>query len=105
MAKKDISVQGSVRRVTVEGQLESLLTALKKGHIFVQKGNEYVELTVPAMLEIEIEASQTKSKERLRLEISWARQEVPKESEDAAAHFKILESAPVIDEAAPTSES
>ena len=104
MAKKNVSMKAKVRLSTVVSQLESLLAALKKGRVFVQKGDAWVGLTPPDVLSVEIEAVQTKTKEGLHLELSWRR---PNQFEGAAetdSDLKIMETEPVIETSVETTD-
>ena len=82
-------------------QIECLLAALKKGRVFVQKGDEYVGLTFPSAVNANIEASQTKTRERLCIRLSWARSEAVEQYDDPKAELRILDSEPAV---APLSE-
>ncbi len=79
--------------------LENILSGLKKGKVFIQQGDEIVELTPDKTVEIEVEAKQKKHGEKITVKISWKREtpeEIGKEKEEEI--FRITSVQPEIKE-------
>ncbi|MCM0756435.1 amphi-Trp domain-containing protein [Desulfovibrio aminophilus] len=80
--KCKVSIDQYVEVKQVVAYLEDLVKGLKAGSIMVQHGEESVVLTLPDMVEMEIEAKQKKDKSKFVLELSWrAAPAVAKEGE------------------------
>ena len=51
--------------------LEELVRSLRKGVVYIRHGEDQIELTPGDALEIELEASAKKGKQKVSLELSW----------------------------------
>ncbi len=74
MGKKEVELNSELPVEKAIEYLESILTGLKKGKVFVQQGDEVVELTPDKTVEIEVEAEQKKHKEKVTFKLCWARE-------------------------------
>ena len=73
MAKKEISYKASLPHHQAIKHLENLVASLKKGSVCLQVGEDYVLLKLDEVvpMDIEVEASEKKGKNRLSLELAW----------------------------------
>ena len=71
MGKKEISYKGKVEYQKAIEYLEELVKGLKSGEVYLQDGEEFVELSPAKVVQIEASASQKKEKEKFSLELSW----------------------------------
>lgn len=90
MKKDKITQHQRAKREEVAGYLEDLVNSLRSGKIVVEQNGHFVSLSLPELLEIEMEARQKKGKGAIALEISWKEPEVPEE----AATIKISSEEP-----------
>lgn len=93
--KKEIAVKSKLRLSKVMSDLDGLLSAMRTGRVFVQKGDEYVGLTLPKVVTAQIGALQTKSKEGLTIKLSWPRPNVCEEPAEQDPELKFLGEEPV----------
>jgi amphi-Trp domain-containing protein len=71
MSKQEIEIKTALGREEASRYLQELAQCLAGGKIVVQRGGEYVELRPQHGLELEIEATRKKDKEKISLELSW----------------------------------
>jgi amphi-Trp domain-containing protein len=71
MGKKEISYKGRVEYQKAIEYLEELVKGLKRGSVYLQNGEEEVQLHPAEIVHIEASASQKKEKEKFTLELSW----------------------------------
>lgn len=71
MDKSKIAMKQVLAYNDAVGYLEALLKSFREGRIVVRKGEEFVTLTPPENVEIEVSAKQKKDKEKFSLELSW----------------------------------
>ncbi len=73
MSKKEISYKASLAHHQAVGHLEKLVESLKQKSVCLQVGEEYVLLSLDEGLpmELEVNASEKKGKNRLTLELTW----------------------------------
>lgn len=79
MSKKEVKLKGVMDRNQVASYLEDLLAGLKAGKICVQQGEEFVTLCPEQLIDVEIQASVKKSKEKFAMELAWRKEEAPVE--------------------------
>jgi amphi-Trp domain-containing protein len=71
MEKQKIGVKMSLPFADAASYLEDLLKSFKAGRIVVQKDDEFVTLTPPEQVMVEVEARDKKGKQKFSLELSW----------------------------------
>lgn len=71
MSKSKLSLEQTMELAKVVATLEDVLNGLKNGSLTLQHGAESVTLTPPGVVELEMEASQKKDKEKLSIQIAW----------------------------------
>lgn len=91
MSKKEVEFKGTMERGQVIAYLENLVAGLKKGTIWVQKGDDILNLAPAERVKMEVEASEKKDKGKFSLALSW-HQAV--EYEEEADELKITSEAP-----------
>jgi amphi-Trp domain-containing protein len=77
MSKKEVKLKGVMDRHQVAAYLENLLIGLKAGEIKVEQGGQLVTLHPEQIINVEIEASVKKDKEKLEMELVWRKEEAP----------------------------
>jgi hypothetical protein len=100
VGKKEISVKSKLRLSKVTSDLDGLLSAMRTGRVFVQKGNEYVGLTLPKVVKAQIGAVQTKAKEGVTIKLSWPRPNGREEPTEQEPELKFLGEEPVVEPSA-----
>lgn len=100
MGKKEISVKSKRLLSMVTSDLDGLLSAMRTGRVFVQKGDEYVGLRLPKVVKAQIGAVQTKAREELTIKLSWPRPNGCEESTDQEPELKFLGEEPVVERSA-----
>ena len=71
MGKEKVGIKGKMEKKKAVCYLEDLLKSFKEGTIFLQQGGEQVTLKPAHLVEVELEASAKKGKEKLHIELSW----------------------------------
>ncbi|WP_022661567.1 amphi-Trp domain-containing protein [Paucidesulfovibrio longus] len=71
MDKNKIEVKQVMAYEDALGYLEALVKGFREGRIVVRRGEEFLTLTPPENVEIEVSAKQKKNKEKFSLELSW----------------------------------
>lgn len=90
MDKREVSLKAKFEQSKVIAYLEDLVKSMKEGTICVQQGTDIVTLKPSNYIEVELEASIKKHKERLSLELCWR---VEKDEEEP--EFSISANEPV----------
>ena len=81
MSKKQVTQQGLMATDEIIEYLESLVSSFKAGKIVVQQGEQFVSMTPPEQVSVEVEAKQKEGKGKFSLELSWRHVEQPQEGE------------------------
>jgi amphi-Trp domain-containing protein len=71
MKDRKISVKQGMAYPDALNYLEALVNSFRKGRIVVQKGEDFLNMTPPEMVDIKISAKQKKGHEEISLELSW----------------------------------
>ena len=71
MAKNKIEIEGTMELTQAVAYIEDTLKGLKAGAVHVQLGADSVLLHPKSIVEMEMEVTQKKDKEKILLEISW----------------------------------
>ncbi len=75
MSKKEISFKATVEHQKAAAYLKDLLNGFKNGEFYIQDGNSYVALNPTGTVQLEVETSQKKDREKLSIEISWSKEQ------------------------------
>jgi len=94
VSKKETSFKGRVEQTMAIAYLTELIAGMESGRVYVQNGNEYVELESADMVDMEIEATQKKGKSKFKLELSWSKEEAT----DVESSLKISTEKPEVAE-------
>lgn len=97
MSKNGIAIKGTMDFDSVSAFLGDLVKSFNERQIFVQRGDEFVKLVPADVVELELEATLKKGKQKLSIELEW-RDEVITEAE---APFKVSSKEPEIKVEAP----
>ncbi|MBN2754371.1 MAG: amphi-Trp domain-containing protein [Candidatus Goldbacteria bacterium] len=73
MEKKEVGMEGLMELNDAVGYLEGIVKSLKEGKIFVQKGEEVVELNPEKNVFFELNVKQKKSKEKISIDLFWGK--------------------------------
>ena len=97
MGKKEVEMNSELPLEKAIEYIENILSGLKKGKVFVQQGEEVVELTPDKTVEIEVEAKQKKHEEKFIVKLSWNRESAEEaEKEKKEEIFRITSTQPDI---------
>ena len=77
--KRTVSFEGAVTLDEAIAYLKSLQTALKKGSVFVQNGQEVIGLEPGSEMTMEVEARSKKEKQSIKFALRWEKIDVPEE--------------------------
>ena len=85
MEKRELELTTRLTREDVAGVMEALVEGLKDGKLKVKKSNEILELDVPRVVDLAIEAEIDDEKAAFEIEVSWRtnRAENPDNAPDA----------------------
>ena len=84
MSEKELAFTTRLTREDVAGVIEALVEGLKDGHLKIHKSNESLELDVPRVIDLDVEAKVSDERARFAMEVSWRtnRAENPDRPED-----------------------
>lgn len=82
MGKQELTVKGTMDLHRAVSYLEDLVASIKAGTVFVQQGDKVIALKPKKVVDVEVEVSQKKGKEKFVLELTWRTEEV----EEAPTH-------------------
>lgn len=71
MAKRELEFTTRLTREDVAGLIEALTEGLKDGHLKVQKSDDVLELAVPRVVDLKIEAEIDEERAEFEIEVSW----------------------------------
>ena len=71
MADRELEFTTRLAREDVAGVIEALVEGLKDGCLRVHKSNEMLELDVPRVVDLEIEAKINSERAKFEIEVSW----------------------------------
>jgi hypothetical protein len=71
MEKREIEFSTRLTRADVAGLIEALIEGLKDGKLKIKKSSEELELDVPRVVDLEIEASIDDERAEFEIEVSW----------------------------------
>lgn len=79
MAKQELTFTTRLTREDVAGIVEAMIEGLKEGLLKVQKSGESLELEVPRVVDLEVQASLSPERAVFDIEVSWRcnRPEIP----------------------------
>jgi amphi-Trp domain-containing protein len=102
MSKSKVSMKGSAAPEQVAELILDLATSMKEGKIYVQQGAEVISMTPAANIEMEIEASEKKGKQKISFEFEWYAT-TPMEENEPAEALKITSKEPATPAPEPVS--
>lgn len=71
MERREIEFSTRLTREDVAGVIEALIEGLKDGKLQIKKSNEALELEVPRVVDLEVEASIDEERAEFEIEVSW----------------------------------
>ncbi len=71
MSEKKVSFESKISRSDTAEIIEALVAALREGQVKVQRNDDVLVLSVPEVVDIEIEASIDDKKAKFEIEIEW----------------------------------
>lgn len=71
MGKQGIALKGSMDFDSVVAFLEDVVRSFKEKKVCVQRGEEFVTLTPGDSIDLEVEATRKKGKQKLCIELNW----------------------------------
>lgn len=82
MGKQELTVKGTMDLHRAVSYLEDLVASIKAGAVFVQQGDKVIALKPKKVVDVEVEVSQKKGKEKFVLELTWRTEEVAETTKD-----------------------
>ena len=89
-SKKTLSIKDKLECSQVVTCLENILAGIKAGTLCIQQGEEFVTLKPQSAVDVEIEATVKKGKEKFVIELTWRSEREEKDKE-----LRILSSEPI----------
>ena len=71
MSERRLGFTTRLTREDVAGVIEALVEGLKDGRLKIHKSNEALELDVPRVIDLEVEATVCAERARFAIEVSW----------------------------------
>ena len=71
MKRKELEFTTRLTREDVAGVIEALVEGLKDGHLKIHKSDEVLELDVPRVIDLEVEAKVSDERAKFEIEVSW----------------------------------
>ena len=71
MSERVLEFTTRLTREDVAGVIEALVEGLKDGHLKIHKSDEALELDVPRVIDLEVEAKVSEERAKFEIEVSW----------------------------------
>ena len=71
MSERVLEFTTRLTREDVAGVIEALVEGLKNGHLKIHKSDEALELDVPRVIDLEVEAKVSEERAKFEIEVSW----------------------------------
>ena len=71
MSERVLEFTTRLTREDVAGVIEALVEGLKDGHLKIHKSDEALELEVPRVIDLEVEAKVSEERAKFEIEVSW----------------------------------
>ena len=71
MSERVLEFATRLTREDVAGVIEALVEGLKNGHLKIHKSDEALELDVPRVIDLEVEAKVSEERAKFEIEVSW----------------------------------
>ena len=75
----EVSVKAHMELGKVVEYLEALIASLKEGTVYVEQGNNVIALVPADSMDVEIEATEKKGKQKFSMELAWRKNAVKPE--------------------------
>ena len=80
MKKHEVTVKCKMETDAVVSLLSDLVNSFREGKVVVQKGDSFITLKPAGPIEMELEATEKKGKQKIEIQLSW-KEEAPPEAE------------------------
>ena len=101
MKKTEVNVKCKVETEVVANLLSDLAKNFREGKVVIQKGGSFVTLKPVGQIEVELEATEKKGKQRIEIQLSWKEEILLEQTED---EFRISGDEPCLNEEIPVEE-
>lgn len=71
MKKNEVSIKSKLETDAVVSMFTDLSSSFKDGKVVIQKGASFITLRPAGQIEMEIEASEKKGKQKIEIQLSW----------------------------------
>ena len=95
---QEVSVKAHMELTQVVSYLEALIASLNDGKVYIEQGSNVIALTPTDSVDVEIEATEKKGKQKFSLELVWRK----KSSSPQDVGLKISSTKPVVEEVEAT---
>jgi amphi-Trp domain-containing protein len=86
----EVSMKANMGLAQVVEYLETFISSLKQGKVYVEQGDNIIVLSPPDNVDVELEAVEKKGKQKFTLELAWRK----KASSTSETGFKISATMP-----------
>lgn len=95
MSEKELEFTTRLTREDVAGVIEALVEGLKNGRLKIHKSDEVLEMDVPRVIDLEVEAKVSHERAKFEIEVSWRtnRAENPDRPEEDGVNAAFCEKA------------
>ena len=69
----EVSMKANMELTQVVAYLETFISSLKQGKVYVEQGDNVIVLSPPDNVDVELEAVEKKGKQKFSLELVWRR--------------------------------
>jgi len=95
MKKNEVNVKCKMEADAVANLLSNMVNSFREGKVVIQKGGSFVTLKPFGQIEVELEATEKKGKQKIEIQLSWKEEILLDMKED---EFRISCEEPCLDE-------
>jgi len=101
MKKNEVTVKCKMEADAVADMLSDMVNSFREGKVVIQKGSSFVTLKPVGQIELELEATEKKGKQKIEIQLSWKEEILLEQKED---EFRISGEEPCLEEEIPCEE-
>jgi amphi-Trp domain-containing protein len=95
MKKNEVNVKCKMETDAVASLFSDMANSFREGKVVIQKGGSFVTLKPFGQIEVELEATEKKGKQKIEIQLSWKEEMLLEQKED---EFRISGDEPCLDE-------
>ena len=82
MKKNEVTVKCKMEADAVANLLSDMVNSFREGKVVIQKGSSFVTLKPAGQIELELEATEKKGKQKIEIQLSWKEEILLEQKED-----------------------